>query len=163
MEFSQWCYGVIGVSRLELGHLPMTFFTGSVDGRRRTEVFPVHLPCLIWRGDCACPGRCQDIGTFCGWKDWCFILKVTEAYKIYPVDFPHVRKDLFTWALWKPHGLIIIWGGRFLVLDLAGDPVFLQYLENSNCRMGAGWRMSCRPWASEFCLAIHFSFSWDWP
>lgn len=118
MGFSQWCYGVIGVRRLQLGHIPVTFFFLEIlmMEEEQNAFQGTYLPCLVWRGDSACPGRCQDPGKFCGWKDRCFILKVTVAYKIYPVSFPHVRKDLF---ICTPHEPIVIWGG-FLVLDLAG-------------------------------------------
>lgn len=67
MRFSQWCYGVTGVSRHELGHLPVAFFSGKVGGRGRLEAFPVHL--FIWfnlertllvLGDAWTLGSCVD-------------------------------------------------------------------------------------------------------
>lgn len=67
MRFSQWCYGVTGVSRHELGHLPVAFFSGKVGGRGRLEPFPVHL--FIWfnlertllvLGDAWTLGSCVD-------------------------------------------------------------------------------------------------------
>lgn len=137
------------MSRHELGHLPMAFFLEGV--RAEEEEYPLRCTyslCLIWKGGCPSwemPGPWEVVWM----KGLMDILEVTEAYKIYPLVFPHARKTLRTWAWYEPpspcpHCPLRWLPGASLSWIQQGKKL-LQYLQNPDFRMGAVGKMSCRP------------------